>query len=141
MTNTTKTNISDLEKQLLKQYAKSAPLVLVRFKAQAILLASNGVAITAIADVMDKKPRTIGLWLHNWHEHRVGSIFTGHQDNNNASKLTLEQKAEIQQTLQSPPSDFGLPKEFWDVPQLKAYVTVSSSLFPEHQLPKFSGWS
>ena len=115
---------SGLEKQLLQQYAKSAPLVLVRFKAQAVLLASNGVAITAIGDVMDKKPRTVELWLRNWHDHRLGSLFTGHQANNNAGKLTLEQKAEIQQALQSPPSDFGLPKEFWDVPQLKEYVTT-----------------
>jgi transposase len=122
MAKQTKTNISGLEKQLLKQYAKSAPLVLLRFKAQAVLLASNGVAITAIADVMDKKPRTIELWLRNWHEHRLSSIFTGHQGNNNAGKLTKEQLEEVKQVLQSPPSDHGLPKEFWDIPQLKQYV-------------------
>jgi hypothetical protein len=73
---------------------------------------------------MDKKPRTVELWLRNWYDRRLGSIFTGHQDNNNAGKLTLEQKAEIQQALQSPPSDLGLPEEFWDVPQLKEYVTA-----------------
>ena len=138
--------ISGLEKQLLQQYAKTAALVLVRFKAQAILLASNGVAITAIADVMDKKPRTVELWLRNWHDRRLGSIFTGHQDNNNAGKLTPEQKAEIQQALQSPPSDFGLPKEFWDVPQLKAYVTAQFGVVYEcdqsyYFLLKFSNLS
>ncbi len=41
MAKPTQTNISGLEKQLLRQYAKSAPLSLVRFKAQAVLLASN----------------------------------------------------------------------------------------------------
>jgi transposase len=137
---------SGLEKQLLQQYARSAPLVLVRFKSQAILLASNGVAITAIADVMDKKPRTVKLWLHDWYERRFGSIFTGHQDNNNAGKLTHEQKTEIQQALQSPPSDFGLPKEFWDVPQLKEYVTAQFGIVYEcdqsyHFLLKFSNLS
>src|SRR6266487_6225171 len=105
MAKLTKTNIPGLEKQLLKQYAKSAPLVLLRFKAQAVLLASNGVAITAIADAMDKKPRTIELWLRNWHERRLGSIFTGHQGNNNAGKLTKKQLEEVKQVLQSPPSD------------------------------------
>lgn len=122
MAKLTKTNISGLEKQLLKQYAKSAPLVLVRFKAQAVLLAGNGVAITAIADVMGKRPRTVGLWLRNWHERRLGSVFTGHQGNNNAGKLTREQLEEVKQVLQSPPSEHGLPKEFWDVPQLRQYV-------------------
>jgi len=33
--------------------------------------------------------------------------------------------AEVNTVLQSPPSEFGLPKEFWDVPQLKQYVEVS----------------
>lgn len=146
MAKTTKINISGLEGQLLKQYAKSAPLVLVRFKAQAVLLASNGVAITTIADVMDKKPRTVELWLRNWYERRLGSIFTGHQDNNNASKLTPEEKEEIQQALQSPPSDFGLPKEFWDVPQLKQYVSAQFGVVYEcdqsyHFLLKFSNLS
>jgi hypothetical protein len=51
---------------------------------------------------MDKEQGTIELWLHNWYDR----LFTGHQDNNNAGKLTVEQKAEIQQALQSPPSDF-----------------------------------
>ena len=106
----------------MQQYAKSAPLVLLRFKAQAVLLASNGVAITAIADVMGKKPRTVELWLCHWHERRLSSIFTGHQGNNNAGKLTKEQLAEVRQVLQSSPSAHGLPKEFWDIPQLKQYV-------------------
>lgn len=146
MAKPTKTNISGLEKQLLKQYSKSAPLVLVRSKAQAILLASNGVAIASIADVLDKKPRTVKLWLRKWCERRLGSLFTGHKDNNNAGKLTPEQKVEIQQALQSPPSDFGLPKEFWDVSQLKEYVTTQFGVVYEcdqsyHFLLKFSNLS
>jgi transposase len=55
----------------------------------------------------------------------LSSIFTGHQDNHNAGKLNPEQREEIQQALQSPPSDFGLPKEFWDVPQLKQYISAT----------------
>ncbi len=33
-------------------------------------------------------------------------------------------KAEIKQVLQEKPSVYGLPKEFWDVPQLKQYVSA-----------------
>lgn len=110
---------------LLQDYAKSAPLVLVRLKAQAVLLAANGVSSEAISRTFDRKPRTIELWLRNWAAHRMASIFTGHKDNDNASKLTKDQLDEIQQTLQSPPSDFGLPKEFWDVPTLKDYLSAT----------------
>ena len=53
---------------------------------------------------------------------------------------------EIQQTLQSPPSDYGLPKEFWDVPELKTYLstnfdTVYESNRSYHYLLQFSNLS
>lgn len=88
-------------------------------------MASSGVAVSNISDIFDRSQYTIRQWLKDWHSRRLSSIFTGHKDNSNASKLTPEQKEEVQQALQSPPSDFGLPKEFWDVPQLKRYVEAS----------------
>jgi len=78
--------------------------------------------IKDIADVLDKDNRTIGRWLWDFKKRRLGSIFTGHKDNENASKLTHEQKEEIKKILSQKPSDFGLSKEFWDVPQLKTYI-------------------
>lgn len=110
---------------LLQDYVKTTPFVLVRLKAQAILLAANGVNTDIIARTFDRKPRTIELWLRSWITYRMASIFTGHTDNNNAGKLTKEQLVEIKQVLQSPPSEQNLPKEFWDVPQLKTYVTAT----------------
>lgn len=55
----------------------------------------------------------------------MASIFTGHEDNQNAGKLTKEQKQEIKEALQKPPSEYGIPKEFWDVPTLKDYVRAT----------------
>lgn len=135
-----------MEKQLLREYAKTTPLVLLRFKAQAILLASNGVEPSAIADMVDRKPSTVETWIRNWHKQRLSSIFTGHADNHNAGKLTLDQLEEVRQILQSPPSDFGLPKEFWDVPVLKQYIQASfdvtyESVSSYHFLLKFSNLS
>lgn len=145
-TKQTPITISGLEKQLLRDYAKAAPLVLLRFKAQAILLAVNGVELSAIADMVDRKPSTVEAWISDWRRQRLASIFTGHQDNNNAGKLTREQLEEIRQTLQSPPSDFGLPKEFWEVPQLKQYLAATFGVVYEsdrsyHYLLKFSNLS
>lgn len=45
-------------------------------------------------------------------EFKTASIFTDHQDSENAAKLTKEQKQQIKEVLQAPPSENGLPKEF-----------------------------
>lgn len=141
-----KTNITDEEKVLLRDYAKTSPLLLIRHKAQAVLMASKAMPTADIADIAGRKERTVGRWLRDWNNRRCASLFTGHKDNGNAGKLTTEQKLEIQQALQSPPSDYGLPQAFWDVPQLKQYVEASFDIQYEsdksyHFLLKFSNLS
>ena len=74
------------------------------------------------------------------------SLFTGHQDNNNAGKLTKVQQEEIKLVLQSSPSNYGLPQEFWDVPQLKQYIQATFGIVYEstssyHFLLTFSNLS
>ena len=138
--------ISGSERVILQNYAKTAPLVLLRFKAQAVLLAVNGVSSNSIAPAFARKSSTIEQWLQDWRRHRLSSLFTGHQGNNNAGKLTTDQRNEIQQVLQSPPSDVGLPKEFWDVPQLKCYIQTQFDVVYECEdsyyfLLKFSNLS
>lgn len=146
MATLTKINTSGLEKELLRSYAKTSPLHLVRFKAQAILMATKGMAPTDIGDILDREERTVVLWIRDWRQRRLSSIFTGHRGNNNAGKLTREQLEEVKQVLQSPPSAHGLPKEFWDIPQLKQYVKAEfgvvyesdeSLLFSAQILPSF----
>jgi transposase len=95
---------------------------------------------------MGRKTATIEQWIADWRQRRLASIFTGHKNNNNAGRLTREQREEIQQALQSPPSDYGLPKSFWDVPQLKQYVKAEFDIVYEcedsyHFLLKFSNLS
>jgi transposase len=141
-----KTNISEEEKRLLQQYAKSSPLVLIRFKAQAVLLASQDVAPGIIGTAQDRSERTVIVWLRDWNRRRLGSLYTGHQDNANARKLTREQLAEIKEVLALPPSDSGLPGSFWDVPKLKSYVEATFGVVYEsdqsyHFLLKFSNLS
>ena len=141
-----KTKITLQEKILLRQHAKQSPLILVRSKAQAVLLWNNGVSDLAVADMVGRAERTVAKWRKSWNTQRITSLFTGHQDNDNAAKLTKTQKDEIRQTLQQPPSDLGLPKAFWDVPQLKTYVsaqfgTVYESDKSYHFLLKYSDLS
>jgi transposase len=114
--------LSSEEKDLLKKYFKTTALVTIRLKSQAILLRSKQMKVFDIADVLDRDKRTIQRWIKDFRQRRMASIFTGQKDNENASKLTRDQKKEIRKVLSERPGDYGLPKEFWDVPQLKQYV-------------------
>ncbi|QQS21306.1 MAG: hypothetical protein IPL87_02185 [Candidatus Moraniibacteriota bacterium] len=118
----TKTELSPEEKDLLKAYLKTSPLILVRLKCHAILTREKGMPLKDIADIVSRHENTIGVWMKNWEKQRMASIFTGHEGNQNASKLTEEQKEEIREALEKPPSEYTLPKTFWDVPALKTYV-------------------
>lgn len=121
----TKIEITTEEKILLKDYLRTTPLVLIRFKCQAVLMREKGIKIKDIADIVSRDGNTVSHWLKDWNEKRMASIFSGHQNNSNANKLTKEQKEEIKKVLSKPPDDFGLPKKFWDVPALKKYISVT----------------
>ncbi len=100
----------------------------------------------AIAEFLFKDIRTIQRYLKGFSERRMASLFSGHADNENASKLTRKQKREVREVLKQPPSAYGLPKEFWDIPTLKTYVkaefgVVYESVQSYHFLLKFSNLS
>ena len=138
-----KIELSEEESELLKKHLKWAPLVSLRLKSQAILMETKGMTAEDIADIISKDVRTVGRWFQDFSTQRMASIFTGHQDNENASKLTKEQKEEVRSTLQQSPSVYGIPKEFWDVPTLKEYIhatfgVVYESVQSYHFLLNFS---
>ena len=140
------TNMTHEEKSLLKEYLKTSPLVLVRLKCHALLTRDKGMKLKDIADIVSRDDKTISRWIKNWNTQRMASVFTGHKDNENASKLTKEQKEEIKKTLAKSPSAYDLPKKFLDVPTLKNYVqatfgVVYESVQSYHFLLSFSNLS
>lgn len=141
-----KVEISDDERAVLKDYLRTSPLMLIRSKCQALLMREKRMGISDIGDIVSRDEHAITRWIKDWSERRMASIFTGHQGNGNASKLTKGQLLDIKETLNKPPSDQGLPKSFWDVPALKDYVearfdTVYESDRSYHFLLKFSNLS
>ena len=120
-----KTKITEDERHALQRLSKTSPVYVVRQKCFAILVADQGIKSAVIAEIVGKTKRSIDRWLKDWNEGRMSSVFSGHQDNANAAKLTKDQLNQIKDTLASPPSAYGIPKEFWDVPTLKAYVTAT----------------
>lgn len=141
-----KIRITIKEKVLLKKYVKKTPLIAIRSKCYALLIRDKGMPVKDIADIVSHNEKTISRWLKDWDELRMASIFTGHKDNENAGKLTKEQKEEIKKALAKPPSAYDIPKEFWDVPALKEYIRVEFDTVYEsdrsyHFLLSFSNFS
>lgn len=136
-------NISEEEKGILKKHFAKSPIELIRLKAEAILLSQKQMGLEDIADLVSRDGRTTRRWIQDFSQHRLASLFSGLAENENASKLTRDQKQQIQETLQKPPSDYGLPKAFWDVPTLKNYIRAEFGVVYEcvqsyHFLLKFS---
>ena len=98
--------------------------VLVRMKAEAILYASEGVGIGIIAKMVERAERTVQEWLADWRATRMCSVLTGHAGNQNAAKLTRDQKQELKKILAQPPSQTGIHAEFWDVPAIRDVVKI-----------------
>lgn len=115
-------NLSTDEADLLQRYRKTSPIALIRDKSQAILLRSRGVKINDIVFSLNSSYRTVERWIKDFDQRRMASIFSGLVGNENAAKLTREQKDEIAEVLKKQPSAYGLSKGFWDVPQLKKYI-------------------
>lgn len=141
-----KITLTEDEKYLLGQYFKTSSLKLIRLKAQAVLMRNKGLKYKDISDLVFKSQRTIKRWITDFSETRMASIFSGYENNENAAKLTKEQKEEIAKTLKKPPSEYGLPKKFWDTPALKKYLKAEFGMVYEsarsyHFLLKFSNLS
>jgi transposase len=137
-------HLSEEEVNLLHQHNKFAGIDLVRSKAQAILLRSQDILIKPISFTTNRSERTIERWLDDFQKRRMSSIFSGKADNENACKLTKEQKLEIKKVIGQPPDKYGIPKEFWSVPKLKDYVSAQFGVVYEsdisyHYLLRFAG--
>jgi transposase len=141
-----KTKISDDERYVLQQYNRTTKLEIIRLKCFSVLIADQGLTGTAVSVIVGKSVRTVNRWLKDWDRQRLSSIFSGHQDNANAAKLTKEQLQQIKEVLGQPPSAYGVPKEMWDVPTLKDYVSTTFDVIYEspesyYFLLRFSGLS
>jgi transposase len=109
------------EIELLKQHYRKTPGT-VSQRAHAVLLSAKGWTAYDTAQVLFLTEKTVREWIKRWHRERMASIFSKNHCNENAAKLTKEQKQEIAKVLSQPPSEYGLPKEFWEVKSLRKYL-------------------
>ena len=111
-----------------------------------VLARHKKIPLNSLAVVFHKNQRTLTRWIKDYVVEGMSSIFSGMVGNQNASKLTKEQKAEVKCMLSQPPNEHGLPIEFWDTPKLKEYLSAVFGMEYEsdrsyHYLLKFSNLS
>lgn len=107
---------------LLRWKKRSDTLTLIRLKAEAVLYVSRGVGLDTVAEMVGRTVRTVREWLSGWRRSRLHSVVTGHAGNQNAAKLTREQKEQLREVLSRPPEESGIQAAFWDVPALRDVV-------------------
>lgn len=138
--------LSTREVRLLKKHFKHSPIALIRVKSQVILMCNRGIHQEEIAELVVKNVRSVGRYIKAFNNVRMASLFSGHVDNENASKLTREQKKEIRKVLRRKSRKGGVPTRFWDIPKLKDYVKVEFGVVYDsdvsyHFLLRFSNLS
>lgn len=138
--------LTEEEKELLLGHFKKSGTHLIRQRTHAILLFARQYPIAEIAEVLFADEGSVRQWIKRFLEVRIASIFPEYKGNTNASKLTLAQREEIAKTLQSPPSEAGLPGSFWSVAGLKQYLCAEYGVIYEsarsyHHLLAIHGYS
>lgn len=134
------------EREILLQWRKDSSSLLLRDRAHAALLNSQGLSAHRISKLLFRTEKTVRNWLAAFKKYRPSSILTKYRGNTNASKLTPKQKEQIKKVLSQPPSDYGIPKEFWQVKDLKRYIKTEFGVVYEsdrsyHFLFKLSRFS
>jgi transposase len=126
---------SNREYQILANHYKTSETRLIRDRAHAVILSMQGRSIPDIGNILLRSENTIRLWLQSFKKTRLGSVFPSYSGNTNASKLTEEQLAEIQETLGKPPSNKkgSLPERFWNIKKLREYIKAEYGVVYESE--------
>lgn len=111
------------EWDILLDHKRHGPTVLMREKAEAIMLLSRGVADEVVAEMVGRQPSTVNQWRRDFYSFRLASIHDFKLGNLNASKLTASQREEVMEVLSKPPSPDLVPTGFWTVPALSTWIS------------------
>ena len=118
-------NLSPEEVEQLQDWMKNSPVLVLRLKAQVVLLRWKKLSLQDISELTGKSVRSIKRWLRSWREYRLGAITTEKFDNTNSRKMPVEIKEQVTAALVGKPSEYDLPGEFWTLPSVREYLKVT----------------
>lgn len=130
----------------LEQFARS-PNIAIRDRAQTVLARfEHGFTDEQIALFLRKQTSTVRQYIANFRKYRLASLCSLHFRNENAAKLTREEKQSLEAVLAEPPSAYDLPGDFWSVPSIRQYTSLHLGMTYESSescraLLKFCGFS
>jgi len=119
------------EEELLLEWRRSGVSSLIRDRAHSVLLNSQSRSSHSISKILYRNPDTVRNWLGRFKKQRINSLFPKYCGNNNAGKLTKTQKEKIKKVLSQSPSKYGIPKEFWQVKDLKRWIKAEFGIIYE----------
>lgn len=119
------------EFKILKDHYQKSGTALIRNRAHALILFSQGRTSPDIASILFTNENTVRGWVHAFEEKRVSSIFPDYTGNTNASRFTSRQRKEIATVLSKPPSKKGIPGRFWSIAALKTYLSAQYGVIYE----------
>lgn len=125
--------LTPAEREILENWRRYGVSPLMRDRALAVIVNSQGKSVPFIAKILSRKEATIRSWLKKFNQLRLSSLLTRYQRNTNASKLTPSQKKQIAKVLSRPPSVYGIPKEFWQVKDLKKWIKIEFGVIYESE--------
>ena len=126
--------LSSEEIELLLQHYRKPLCLGIRLRSHTILLTHRGYTPLQIANVLFESEQTICRWIKAFEKERISSLFPKTLGNQHAAKLTSEQKHQLEDILAKPPSEYGIPKEFWDISILKTYIKAEFGV--EYESPE-----
>lgn len=107
---------------MLFQHYRKARNHLIKERAHAVLLNDKRKSPYEIAQILFRTEKTVREWIKKFHQRRISSVFPSYEDNQNAAKLTQDQKQQLKAVLSQPPSEYGIPYKFWEIKSLKSYI-------------------
>lgn len=126
--------LTTVERTILLTHYRKSKSALICGRAHVILLFDQDLNAYQISQILFKNEKTIREYGKRFLLERIASIFPRYDNNQNAAKLTPEQKQEIKEVLSKPPSEYGLPGAFWDIKPLRSYIHATFGV--EYQSPE-----
>lgn len=110
------------ELRLVEQHFHGSKCEQIRLRAHAVFLSHKGYSFPQIAEILFVSEETIYRYLKAFNQERIASLFPRYLGNQHAAKLTPAQKQQLKEILSKPPSEQGIPQEFWDISSLRTYI-------------------
>lgn len=110
-------------KELEKAMSSAALSKQEYIRVQAVLLKHRGYHRKEIALIVGKSFNALEEWITNYNKKGLDGLLTKAPKTPNSAKLTYSQKDKIKEIINKhKPKDYGLIKDFWDIPTLKRLV-------------------